>query len=125
MFRDRPRHSLRCALAACLVTALCGAGPAAAQVASGGSTFVPPPPPPKKAKIVHGRAIAPAGAPAKVKRVMAAANRIVRKPYIYGGGHSAFAARLEHGYDCSGSVSFALHGGRFLTSPLASGDFMG
>jgi hypothetical protein len=46
------------------------------------------------------------------------ANRIRLRPYIYGGGHASFASR---GYDCSGSVSFALHGGNFLTSPLPSG----
>ena len=124
MFQIRLRHSLPCALAALLIVALCAAGSAYAQTASGGSTFTPPPPPPKKAKIVNGRAIAPAGAPARVKRVMAAANRIVRKPYVYGGGHGAFTSSLARGYDCSGSVSFALHGGRFLTSPMASGDLM-
>jgi hypothetical protein len=125
MYRTRLRHSLPRALAASLLAALCVAGSAFAQTASsGGSTFVPPPPAPKKAKIVNGRAIAPAGAPKRVKRVIAAANRIVRKPYAYGGGHGAFTSRLAAGYDCSGTVSHALHGGRFLGSPLASGDFM-
>ena len=68
--------------------------------------------------LASGELIAPAGAPAKVKAVIAAANRIRLRPYIYGGGHASFASR---GYDCSGSVSFALHGGNFLTSPLPSG----
>jgi hypothetical protein len=68
--------------------------------------------------LASGELIPPASAPAKVKAVIAAANRIRLKPYIYGGGHASFASR---GYDCSGSVSFALHGGRFLTSPLPSG----
>jgi hypothetical protein len=52
-----------------------------------------------------------------VKSVIAAANRIANKPYIWGGGHRAWASS---GYDCSGSVSYALHGGGFLTSPLDS-----
>jgi hypothetical protein len=74
--------------------------------------------PPGKAMLVDGRAIPPLNAPPAVKRVIAAANKIRTKPYIYGGGHARF---WDSGYDCSGSVSFALHGGGFLTSPLPSG----
>jgi cell wall-associated NlpC family hydrolase len=74
-----------------------------------------------KAKLVDGMAIAPRSAPARVKAVIAAANRIRNKPYIYGGGHGRWEDR---GYDCSGSVSYALHGGNFLTSPLDSTSFM-
>ena len=66
-----------------------------------------------------------------MKRAIAAANRIITKPYVYGGGHKLYsrgvsAARvaLDRGYDCSGTVSFALYGGRFLKSPLDSGSFM-
>jgi hypothetical protein len=66
------------------------------------------------------KAIAPASAPTAVKRVIAAANHIRTTPYIWGGGHQAFAAA---GYDCSGSVSYALHGGKLLESPLVSGSF--
>ena len=47
-----------------------------------------------------------------------AANKIRTKPYIFGGGHGRW---WDKGYDCSGSVSFALHGGEFLESPLPSG----
>ena len=90
---------------------------------------MPPPPPAKRAKIVDGIAIPPAGAPSRVKNAIAAANRIVRKPYIYGGGHSLYrgsglGTALDRGYDCSGTISFALYGGRFLASPLDSGSFM-
>ena len=74
--------------------------------------------PPGKAMLVNGRAIPPVNAPPAVKQVIAAANKIRTKPYIYGGGHARF---WDTGYDCSGSVSFALHGGGFLTSPLPSG----
>jgi len=57
-----------------------------------------------------------------VQRVIAAANRIARTPYRYGGGHGSFD---DWAYDCSGSVSYALHGAGLLRSPLASGDFEG
>jgi len=72
----------------------------------------------KASLLASGELIPPASAPAKVKAVIAAANRIRLKPYIYGGGHASFASR---GYDCSGSVSFALHGGEFIESPEPSG----
>src|SRR4051794_3346112 len=68
-----------------------------------------------------GSAAAPAEAPVEVQNAIFAANRIKTKPYIYGGGHARFQAR---GYDCSGTVSYALHGGGLLKSPLDSGSFM-
>jgi cell wall-associated NlpC family hydrolase len=73
-----------------------------------------------KARLVGTRAIAPATAPAAVKRVIAAANHIRTLPYIWGGGHGRWQ---DAGYDCSGAVSYALHGGKLLTSPLTSGSF--
>jgi hypothetical protein len=111
--------------AACLLIAG-PAGTAAAQAppSSGGATFVPPPPPPEEATLVDGRVIAPASAPRRVKQVIEAANRIVEKPYVYGGGHKPYSSRLDRGYDCSGAVSYALYGGRFLRSPLPSGALM-
>jgi hypothetical protein len=75
----------------------------------------------KKARLVRGKAIAPSTAPRKVKRVIRWANRIRNKPYVYGGGHASFNAP---GYDCSGAVSYALRGGRFVSSPLASTGYM-
>jgi hypothetical protein len=71
-----------------------------------------------KAKLSHGEAIAPAGAPRKVVKAINAANKIRKKPYVWGGGHGSWKAR---GYDCSGAVSYMLHGGKMLKSPLASG----
>jgi cell wall-associated NlpC family hydrolase len=68
-----------------------------------------------------GIAAAPEGAPAIVQQIIWSANQIIGRPYIYGGGHKNFKAR---GYDCSGLVSFALHGGGLLTSPLDSSQFM-
>jgi hypothetical protein len=113
--------------AACLAGAAVAAPVAVADEppSSGGAAFVPPPPPPEKAQLVNGRVIAPASAPARVKRVIAAANRLVEKPYVYGGGHKPFVkGQLDSGYDCSGAVSYALWGGRFLRSPLPSGAMM-
>jgi peptidoglycan hydrolase-like protein with peptidoglycan-binding domain len=62
-------------------------------------------------------ALAPAGAPAQVVDAIAAANRIVGKPYRYGGGHGSFE---DGGYDCSGTVSYALHGAGLLGTPRDS-----
>ena len=70
----------------------------------------------------NGLAAAPADAPPEVQAAVWAANRIIGLPYVYGGGHNArFSGR---GYDCSGTVSFALHGAGLLRSPLDSGSFM-
>lgn len=78
--------------------------------------------PGEQAKLgADGLAIAPESAPDAVKAMIAAGNRIARKPYVYGGGHRSFKAA---GYDCSGSISYALHGGGVLKSPLDSGSFM-
>jgi hypothetical protein len=118
---------LLCAVlaAACLLVAgLAGPASAGKRSQSGGATFVPPPPPPEEATLVDGRVIAPASAPRRVKRVIEAGNRLVEKPYIYGGGHKPFSSSLDRGYDCSGAVSYALYGGRFLRSPLPSGSMM-
>src|SRR4051794_25182645 len=68
-----------------------------------------------------GTAAAPAAAPAPVQQAILAANKIVGKPYVYGGGHRSFKSA---GYDCSGTVSYALHGGGLLKSPLDSSSFM-
>ena len=62
----------------------------------------------------------PASAPQEVKDIIAAGNRIARKPYKYGGGHGRWR---DSGYDCSGSVSYVLHAAGLLDSPLASGGF--
>jgi hypothetical protein len=113
---------------ACLTGVATLAPVASAEVVSaggGGATFTPPPPPPEKATLVNGRLIAPASAPVRVAGAIEAANRIVEKPYIYGGGHKLYKkGALDAGYDCSGAVSYALYGGRFLRSPLPSGALM-
>ena len=67
-----------------------------------------------------GKAAIPRGAPASVRRLIAAANLIVGKPYKWGGGH---ARLVDRGYDCSGAVSYALIRSSQLLSPLVSGGF--
>jgi len=102
------------------------AAPARAATPGGVGSTTPevaePTAPPGKAIIVGGRAIPPADAPPAVKRVIAAANKIRTKPYIYGGGHARW---WDAGYDCSGAVSFALHGGSLIPSPMPSGSLAG
>lgn len=70
------------------------------------------------ATLVDGLAVAPADAPAAVKQVIAAANAIATTPYVYAGGHGAWSSE---GYDCSGSVGYALHGGGLLSHTEDSG----
>jgi peptidoglycan hydrolase-like protein with peptidoglycan-binding domain len=67
-------------------------------------------------------ALAPASAPQEVRDAITAANRIVGKPYKYGGGHGSWE---DSGYDCSGTVSYALHGAGLLKRPMSSGEFGG
>jgi hypothetical protein len=118
-----------CALAALLV--LSATSVASARDVAGGVTIGQAPLPDAiKYPIVpgavaklqsDGRAAAPADAPDAVKKAVWAANKLIGKPYRYGGGHARFN---DTGYDCSGTVSFALRGGRLITSPLDSSSFM-
>jgi hypothetical protein len=71
-----------------------------------------------RATLVNGLAVAPADAPAAVKQVIAAANSIATTPYEFAGGHGSWKSS---GYDCSGSVGFALHGGGLLSQTEDSG----
>ena len=61
------------------------------------------------------------GGGGRLSRLMAAANRIARTPYKYGGGHGTYH---DSGYDCSGSISYALHYAGVLRTPLNSTGFM-
>ena len=65
-----------------------------------------------------GRAVAPQDAPQIVRDVIRAGNVIAKTPYLWGGGHGSWSSV---GYDCSGSVSFALAGAGLLDAPLTSG----
>jgi cell wall-associated NlpC family hydrolase len=72
--------------------------------------------------LLTGIALPPPDAPQEVKDVINNANMIVGRPYIWGGGHGSF---YSYGYDCSGSVSFALFGGGLIPEPLTSGALEG
>jgi cell wall-associated NlpC family hydrolase len=101
--------------------------PAMPQDHAGGAAFgsVPailhPTVPGSVGVIRNGLAYAPAAAPLQVQQAIWAANTLRHKPYIYGGGHQSFTSR---GYDCSATVSFALHAAGLLRAPLDSSDFM-
>ena len=96
---------------------------AAAPIAPVSALAGQPVVPGDEAEIVEGGlAAAPAAAPDAVKRAIWAANEIVGRPYRYGGGHAR--GFTDRGYDCSGAVSYALHGGDLLDSPLDSSSFL-
>jgi hypothetical protein len=115
------------ALIAMLAGLLFAAADASAQTAgaTGGFSSEAPPAPEPTAEIAmapDGRtAIAPAGAPEAVVKAVAAANRITRKPYKWGGGHGRWR---DSGYDCSGAVSYVLHAAGLLKTARDSSGFM-
>jgi len=118
-------HNFRLAglafVVALVATVLLAPGAASARCTTGGMSpaEIDVCTPTAKAKLLdNGMLIPPKSAPAKVKAVIAAANKIRSKPYVWGGGHARW---WDRGYDCSGAVSFALHGGEFIESPLPSG----
>ena len=116
-------HSLKLGIALVGMLAALALVPGAASANCGGGGLSPAETdictPTAKARLLpNGMLIPPASAPARVKQVIWAADRIRTKPYIWGGGHGRWQ---DAGYDCSGSVSYALHGGKFLESPLPSG----
>ena len=75
----------------------------------------------KATALSNGVALPPLEAPEEVKQIIEAGNIIARSPYVWGGGHGKW---LDNGYDCSGSVSFALAAAGLLSGPLASGPLM-
>jgi cell wall-associated NlpC family hydrolase len=75
----------------------------------------------KATALANGVALPPLEAPEEVKQIIEAGNIIARSPYLWGGGHGKW---LDEGYDCSGSVSFALAAAGLLSGPLASGPLM-
>ena len=101
------------------------AGAAAETSPTGGAQFSDPAtivaPGAKATLLPDGTAAAPAEAPPQVQAAIVAANKLVDKPYKYGGGH----AKVEDsGYDCSGTISYALLAAKALRSPLDSTSFM-
>ena len=117
-------HKLKAGLAACTaLVALAMLIPAGASAGCGGGGVTSADidmctPTPKARLLANGMLVPPKSAPARVKSVIAAANKIRSKPYILGGGHGKW---WDRGYDCSGAVSYALKGGDFIESPLPSG----
>ena len=112
---------------------------ALAAAPTGGASYTPPPPPPpdpstavlgpqptvagtQAVLLPDGTAAAPADAPPQVQAAVWAANTIQKMPYSYGGGHQSFISR--RGYDCSGTVSFALNAAGLLRRPRDSSGFM-
>jgi cell wall-associated NlpC family hydrolase len=135
--------SLSTTVAAALACAALAAAPASAARGTGGAAYRdatpattattvgatapgdpidPAAPLPAATLAGDGTAIAPAGAPEEVIEAIAAANEIATLPYRYGGGHKR--GFTDTAYDCSGSVSFALHGADLIDSPLASTGLM-
>jgi hypothetical protein len=125
----RAARALLYAIAMLLCLASAASAQTAAPVGFGGQAYGRPNPavaatvPGMQATLLpNGMAAAPELAPQPVKDAIAAANEIIGRPYVYGGGHNLrFRSR---GYDCSGTVSYALHGGALLLRPLDSGSFM-
>ena len=74
------------------------------------------------AVLERGRAVAPPYAPPAVKEIVAAANRIDGRPYVWGGGHLSWRSR---GYDCSGAVGYTLHAAGMLDATEVSGQLAG
>ena len=113
-----------------LIACCCMLAPsvAAAQDPGGGQAFGEPNPAlvpavvGAKAKMLpNGLAAAPQDAPPAVQQAIWSANEIIGLPYRYGGGHGSFT---DSGYDCSGSVSYVLHGAGLLHVSLDSSQFM-
>ena len=116
-------------ISTCVLALGLSAAPVAGAQSTGGTSFGEPTTT-KRAKASSlptatlgddGLAYAPAEAPAQVHAAIAAANKIIGKPYRYGGGHAKIEDR---GYDCSGTISYALFGAKLLKSPLDSSSFM-
>ena len=126
--RGKPSTRIRLAGTLLAATAALIALPAASAVAAGGGTSVTGSGDGGggrcgDAKLRHGKAKVPDCAPLRVKKVVWAANEIAKgEGYCYGGGHSSFKSSC---YDCSGSVSYALHGGNFVRSPMPSTGYYG
>ena len=117
----RKLPALAVAVLSLLITATAANASGGGAAASGGGAVWQPPP--EQAYVnSDGLAVAPASAPEEVQAIIAAGNRIAKKPYKYGGGHGSWR---DMGYDCSGSVSYVLHAAGLLDTALDSTSFMG
>jgi hypothetical protein len=130
------RGWLLCMVVSLAIAPTAFAAGAGGAEATGGTQAAPPPPGPVPATITpgptipgvkakigpDGKALAPASAPDQVKYAIWAGNQLQGLPYEYGGGHQSF---IDTGYDCSGTVSYALHGAGLLETPMDSSDLEG
>jgi hypothetical protein len=120
------RHVALASLLCAAATLAAAAGAAGAEQVPWGAGCMPTPPGAVRtsascgASLSNGVAIAPPAAPLAVRRAIAAANHLRRRPYDWGGGHASF---LSRGYDCSGAVSYVLHAAGLLGTPMVSGQF--
>ena len=101
--------------AALMCAALVSSASAAGDFPSSGPTVSG-----SRARLHRGRAAAPESAPLAVRRAIWAANQLCSKPYRYGGGHHSFH---DTGYDCSGTISYALGGAGLIKTPMSSDEF--
>ena len=114
----RTRPALRGASTLAAVAATAAVGALATPSLAGGDDPQPRCVSEDKAKLVDGKAVPPCVAPERVVEVIRAANEIAKgHSYCWGGGHGSFKSSC---YDCSGAVSYALHGGGLLDEPLDS-----
>jgi hypothetical protein len=91
-----------------------GDGPARSDGRLGGSVTL-------ARALPNGVAVPPLEAPPAVREIVQAGDEIARTPYVWGGGHGKW---LDHGYDCSGSVSFVLASAGLLDRSLVAAEFM-
>ena len=116
------------AFAAALVTArpaaAAPAGASSTQTRAGAGHRSQSPAPNVRARILpDGRAVIPADAPAAVRAVIAAGNRIHSKPYLL--YHWSSLRWLWPSYDCSSSTSYLLYKAGLLSDrPLVSWQLM-
>jgi hypothetical protein len=122
--RGRSLKVLLSMLCACGLAGAPGAAASVEEPVTGGLSApgAEPTVPGTVGEIIDGVAHAPEAAPEAVRQAVWAANRIVGRPYRYGGGHGR--GFVDRGYDCSGTISYALHGAELLKRPLDSSSFM-
>src|SRR5437868_3545308 len=129
--RRRSPTAILAAAAALALPAVAHAGDNTGGIGTGSAPQSTAPVPPSTAahptvagtrtKLIKGVAYAPAAAPARVKQLIWSVNTILRKPYVYGGGHGTWNDR---GYDCSGLVSYALHAAGLLKESMSAPGFL-
>lgn len=97
-----------------------GEASGACPVGEGAGSIPLPLTPGTRTKILpSGLAAAGEEAPAAVKRMVAAGNRLFHAAYLYGGAHGTPLRELQPAYDCSSAVSYLLYWGGVLGGEYA------